>query len=537
LLNDSPIEAPDSARSESLRAIPAGAGASRVAIIGRPNVGKSTLFNYLTGSRKAVVRDQPGVTRDILIEPADLWGAKFDVIDTGGLTEAKDAFSPLIRAHVIAFLREADLLIVVFDGRAGLVPEDRDVVRVAKESGKPFLLVANKVDRIQDIDIAAADFYEFGAHVVAASFERRYGMDEVLEWISERVRRELHTLRDGLAIALVGKPNVGKSSLCNQLLGEARHLVSSVAGTTVDSVDTELVHNGKKYVLIDTAGLRRPARREQDVEIISAFKSQEAIRRSDLVLLLVDGREGPTDQDAKILASCLEAHKAVLLVANKADLGEAEVPAFRKTFRELVARQFHFFPDIQIAFISALTGKGLQGLFSAIEDMERKIRFRVSTRELNDFFMRAIRQAPAPVFGTRDVKFYYLVQTRQAPPAFIAFANYPEGVSPSYRRFLAKRIQEEWGLAGVPIRIFAMKSGRGGFPRRPNAGTGAETGGPGIGRGHGAGHEMGAGGNPGDEAGLGAGEDFSAMGDGDAYDPGDVPWTSSFVIGEESSEG
>ena len=243
------------------------------------------------------------------------------------------------------------------------------------------------------------------------------------------------------------------------MLGEGRQLVSDVAGTTVDSVDTELIRDGRKFTIVDTAGLRRSAKREEDIEIIAAFKSQESIRRSDLVLLLVDGREGPTDQDAKILASCLEAHKGVVVVANKSDLGEDEIPAYRSTFRELTLRKFHFFPDIPIVFVSALTGRGMNDLWAAVEEMERKIRFKISTRDLNDFFTVAIRQAPAPVFGTRNVKFYYLVQTKQTPPAFIAFANYPDGVSPSYRRFLAKRIQEKWDLYGVPIRIYAMRSG------------------------------------------------------------------------------
>jgi GTP-binding protein len=306
---------------------------SRVAIIGRPNVGKSTLFNYLTDSRKAVVKNQPGVTRDILIEPGEVWGVKFDVVDTGGLTETADHFSPLIREQVIEFLQSVDHLIVVMDGRAGLVPEDRDIIRVAKEAGKPFLLVVNKVDRIHDSDIAKAEFYEFGTDVVAASFEQRFGMDEVLEWIVAQVKRTDNTVREGLTLAMVGKPNVGKSSLCNRLLGEKRLLVSDVAGTTIDSVDTELLYEGRKYVLVDTAGLRRSARREEDIEIISAFKSQDAIRRADLVLLVVDGTEGPTAQDAKILEKILEAHKAVILVANKTDLAEHQIASYRSWFR------------------------------------------------------------------------------------------------------------------------------------------------------------------------------------------------------------
>ena len=438
---------------------------ARVAIIGRPNVGKSTLFNYLTETRKAVVKDQPGVTRDIQIEPAEIWGTKFDVIDTGGLTEAGDLFSKLIREQVSDFLKSVDHLILVMDGRAGIQPEDRDILRIAKETGKPFLLVLNKVDRIHEMEDAKTDFYELGVDLVSASFEQRYGMDQILEWIVAQIKHTQNTVREGLTLAMVGKPNVGKSSLCNRLLGEKRLLVSNVAGTTIDAVDTELVYEDRKYVLIDTAGLRRSVNRGEDLEIISTFKTRDAIRRADIVLLVVDGKEGPTAQDAKILEQILEAHRAVILVANKVDLAESEIPAYRSWFREKVEQTMHFFPEITITFTSAVTGKGLKDLFDSIVEMEAKITKRISTRELNDFFVNVIRQAPAPVWGTTNVKFYYLTQTNQQPPAFIAFANHPDGVSPSYRRFLAKRLQAEFGLEGVPIRIFAM-AGKHGQKRR-----------------------------------------------------------------------
>jgi GTP-binding protein len=435
---------------------------SRVAIIGRPNVGKSTLFNILTESRKAVVKDQAGVTRDIQLEPADVWGTKFDVIDTGGLTEAPDLFSQMIREQVIEFLQSVDLLLVIMDGRAGLMPEDRDVIRIAKETGKPFLIVINKVDSVKDAESSKLEFYEFGMDVVSASFETRLGLSDMLEWLVANIKKNEHTVREGLTIAIVGKPNVGKSSLVNRLLGEKRLLVSDIAGTTVDSVDTELIWNDKKYILIDTAGLRRQSKREEDVEIISAFKSRDAIRRADLVLLMVDSTVGPTAQDAKILEEILSMHKAVILVANKTDLGETQIPSFRDWFRSRIASTLHFFDDIQVAFVSAMKGRGIGDLFGAIEDMDRKMHIRIPTSELNDFFTQVIRQAPAPVYGTKDVKFYYLTQTHQVPPAFIAFANHPDGVTPAYRRFLSKRIKEQWDLHGVPIRIFVMRSGRGG---------------------------------------------------------------------------
>jgi len=408
-----------------------------------------------------VVKNQAGVTRDILIEPVDLWGKQFDLIDTGGITEACDIFSKLIREQVTEFLQSVDLIVAVMDGRAGLVPEDRDIIRVAKQTGKPFLLVINKIDKISDEEIAKADFYEFGVDIVAASFEQRRGVAEILEWITQQIPDRAPFKKEGVNIAIVGKPNVGKSSICNCILGSKRMIVSDIAGTTVDSVDSPFIYNDIKYTLVDTAGLRKSARREEDVEIISAFKSQESIRRADVVMLMVDGTEGPTDQDARIMQSILEDHKGVILVANKSDLGGKEIPEYRKTFRDQVNQTFHFFDDVKVVFTSAKTGHGIDELFEAIEKVAQQMSFRVPTSELNDFFFDTIRKAPAPVWGTTNVKFYYLTQTYQRPPAFIAFANHPDGVTNSYRRFLVKNIKDRWGLQGLPIRIFCMKSRRG----------------------------------------------------------------------------
>lgn len=436
--------------------------ASKVAIIGRPNVGKSTLFNILTDSRKSVVKNQAGVTRDIIIEPADIWGKKIDLIDTGGVTESQDLFSKLIREQVSDFLHSVDYIIAVMDGRIGLVPEDRDIIKLAKQTGRPMLLVINKVDSQHEDDIAKADFHEFGLDVVAASFEQRRGVADIMEWIQSVVPDAKETLSVGTRIAMVGKPNVGKSSLCNCLLGVNRMLVSEVAGTTIDSVDSPFEFNDKQYVIVDTAGLRRQSRREEDLEIISAFKSQESIRRANIVLLVVDGNIGPTEQDAKIMQQILEDHKGVIIVANKSDVATDEVPRYRETFREQVEREFHFFTDVPIVFTSAKTGSGINELFKTIEAVTAKLNFKVSTSDLNDFFFETIRKAPAPVWGITNVKFYYLTQTNQVPPAFIAFANHPDGVTNSYRRFLIKNMKEKFNLHGIPIRIFCMKSRRGG---------------------------------------------------------------------------
>lgn len=435
---------------------------SKVAIIGRPNVGKSTLFNILTDSRKSVVKNQAGVTRDIIIEPVDVWGKKFDLIDTGGVTESQDLFSKLIKEQVTDFLHSVDFIIAVMDGRVGLIPEDRDIIKLAKQTGKPILLVINKVDSQHEDDLAKADFHEFGLDVTAASFEQRRGLAEIMEWLFKVIPEQIETVKDGFQIAMVGKPNVGKSSLCNCLLGVHRMLVSEVAGTTVDSVDSPFIYNDQKYILVDTAGLRRQSRREDDIEIISAFKSKESIRRSDVVLLVIDGLVGPSEQDAKIMQQILEDHKGVIVVANKSDVATEEVASYRETFRAQVEKEFHFFTDVPIVFTSAKTGAGIQDLFKTIETVRRKLNFKVSTSELNNFFFETIRKAPSPVYGITNVKFYYLTQTNQIPPSFIAFANHPDGVHNSYRRFLIKNLKEKFDLHGIPIRIFCMKSKRGG---------------------------------------------------------------------------
>lgn len=445
---------------ESLEGIQSTTGQklSSVAIIGRPNVGKSTLFNILTDTRKSVVKDQPGVTRDLISEVAELWGKNFELIDTGGLTESDDIVSQLIREQVVGFLQSVDFLICVMDGRAGFCPEDRDIIRIAKETGKPFIIVVNKVDKVSELDIAGAEFYEFGVDVVTCSFERRLGLEPLLQWLHDNVSTLTEETHKDFTLAIVGKPNVGKSSLCNQLLGQDRMLVSDIAGTTVDAVDVRFKYDDKQYTLIDTAGLRRTARRDDDIEIIAAFKTQKSIKKAELILLVIDGVIGPTEQDAKILEAINEAHKGVIVVVNKSDIAEDEIPEYRKKTRAQIDRIFHFHSDVPVAFISAKTGRGLKDLFATIEHVREKLYFKIPTKELNDFFMEVIRLAPAPVFGVKNVKFYYLTQTRQFPPSFIAFANHPEGVDNSYRRFLVKQMKAKWGLEGIPIRIFAMKS-------------------------------------------------------------------------------
>ncbi len=430
----------------------------KVAIVGRPNVGKSTLFNILTGTRKSVVKNQPGVTRDILIEPVEIWGKTFDLIDTGGITEAQDIFSKLIKEQVVEFLESVDMILLVVDGRSGLIPEDRDIVKIVNKSGKPYLLIVNKVDQIADEEGSKADFYEFSEDLIVTAFEQRKGISEILEWVTNLIPEKLIEKDKGITFSIVGKPNVGKSSLANAILGMPRMMVSPIAGTTVDAVDSQFEFEGRIFTLIDTAGLRRQAKRDDHVEIISAFKSQEAIRKSQLVLQVIDCVEGPTEQDAKILEAVLEDHRGIIIVANKSDLAKKEDPHYRNTFLDKIKRHFHFFTDVRVVFTSALEKKGLEEVLKEIQVVVDMMNFRVTTSELNDFFFNAIRKAPAPRAGTVNVKFYYLTQTYQKPPAFIAFANYPDAVTPSYRRFLINQLKDFFKLDGIPIRIFCMRS-------------------------------------------------------------------------------
>lgn len=431
----------------------------QVAIIGRPNVGKSTLFNIISNTRKAVVKDQPGVTRDIQVELAEWTNHYFDIMDTGGLTEGEGTFNKQIRAQVVATLKTVDLIVVVVDGRDGLHPEDKDVMKLVHEANKPYLIVANKLDGHIDEAVAVAEFYELGENVIAASFERRRNVDEILEWIVKNLPSKEILHKEGVTIAVIGKPNAGKSSLINRILGAERMIVSEVAGTTVDAIDIEIEYKGHQYTLIDTAGQRKQAKRKDDVEILSVYKSKQAVERADIVLLVVDANIGPTEQDAKMIEKVLEDHKGVILVANKCDVAQKEIPAFRQTFKEQVEKNFHFFKDIPVSFISAKTGQGVEELFDDVQKLWELLHTRISTSELNDFFTKVIRLAPSPVWQTRNVSFYYLTQTRQVPPSFIAFANAPEGVDNSYRRFLVNQIKANWNLKGIPIRIFVMKRG------------------------------------------------------------------------------
>lgn len=440
----------------------------KVALVGRPNVGKSSLFNYLTRTRDAVVKDERGVTRDVKKGIANWWGQEFYVFDTGGITDGKDTLFEIVKKQVLSAIESMDLIVFMMDGREGLSPEDQSLFQLIKRTEKPFKVVINKIDQMQKAEMMVADFYQLGIdEFIPISVEHQTGVENVIEWIASYQEKEERALSLGsglesslderVKISIVGKPNVGKSSLINCIFGEEKQVVFDQPGTTIDFVDHEFDYNEKKYTLIDTAGLRRQSKREDGIEYLSAVKSFDAIKQSDIVLLVVDATMGPTGQDAKIVENLIENHKSVILIFNKSDLARQETDNYRQALKDLLKREFHFFEDIRYTFTSAKTGQGIKELFQLIEKTWDDLNIKITTGKLNKFFTEVIRQAPAPVYNSKDVKFYYLTQTHQKPPSFIAFVNQPDGVTPAYRRFLAKRIKVEWNIEGIPIRIFAMK--------------------------------------------------------------------------------
>ncbi|MDZ4678498.1 MAG: ribosome biogenesis GTPase Der [Oligoflexia bacterium] len=434
----------------------------KVAVIGRPNVGKSTLFNQLTGTRKAVVKDQPGVTRDVHRGVAEWRSVSFFIYDTAGVSQGGDkAWSSEIRKKALEAAQAADKIILVLDGKYGLNPEDKDLSQFVMRLNKPFIAVVNKVDNPTKNDMTLSEFFELGFEtMIAASFEHKFGTDELLDWVVEgqtpqpEEEEESKTIR----LAVVGKPNAGKSTLVNSILGEERVVVSPVAGTTIDSIEVPFIRNNQEFVLVDTAGLRRHAKRLDHVEMVSAYKAEESVIEADILLVVVDGLLGPSVQDARIVEMAFKHHRAVILVVNKIDLAERQIPKFREKLRQHVEDTFHFYRDIPVEYISAKTKRGVDGLFTKIEAVWQQLNKKISTRDINDFFFQVIRQAPSPSWRGNDIKFYYITQTKQRPPSFMAFVNEPRGITNSYKRFIIGQIKKNYNLVGIPIRIYPKKT-------------------------------------------------------------------------------
>ncbi|HEY5927452.1 MAG TPA: ribosome biogenesis GTPase Der [Kofleriaceae bacterium] len=455
-----------------------------VAVIGRPNVGKSTLFNKLVGGRPALVHDTPGLTRDRRYGEADYFGKEIRLVDTGGLDPeaATEVIGAGIHRQALRAIEEADALLLVVDGRAGVSAIDHELAKQLRATGKPVFLAVNKIDH-PTVDHLVHEFHELGlgdAYAISAAHGR--GIDPLLEAITDAVvpvgeptiperdplfdpEPELEeeetdeaaarrAARDAepLRVAFVGRPNAGKSSLTNRLLGEERSLVHDVAGTTTDPVDAKFSIGGREYVLVDTAGIRRKARIDEDIEKIAVTMALGQIERADVAVLVIDAGIGPAEQDARIAGKIEEAGRALVIALNKSDLVQGE--AKKTALRELTKDTFHFLEWAPVVNLSAQRGDGVDRLLDVVDQVAKEHRKRIQTSQLNRFFADVIEEMPPPLHHGHAVRIHYITQGATRPPTFILMANKAEGLAPSYKRFIANRLRQAYGFKGTPLRIF-----------------------------------------------------------------------------------
>ena len=433
-----------------------------VAIVGRPNVGKSMLFNRLVGRRLSIVEDVPGVTRDRLYAECEWCGRKFDVVDTGGIEPDTDS-------EILLFMREqaeiainaADVIVLVTDIRTGVTAADKDVANMLLRSRKPVVLAVNKADSTGAEDPVVYEFYELGlGDPISVSAVHGHGTGDLLDACVAHFppQEEEEEEDESIKVAVIGKPNVGKSSLINRILGEKRVIVSDVAGTTRDAVDTPFENDKGKYVFIDTAGIRRKSKVDERVEKFSVMRAQLAIERADVCVIMIDARDGVTDQDTKIAGLAHEAGKASIIVVNKWDLVEKETGTMEK-MRKDVMRDLSFMSYAPVLFISAMTGQRTDRLFELINYVNDQSSMRISTGMLNDVLADAQARVQPPTDKGRRLKIYYMTQTGVKPPNFVIFCNSRELFHFSYQRYIENQIRSVFGLEGTPVRIVIRQKG------------------------------------------------------------------------------
>jgi GTP-binding protein len=423
-----------------------------VALIGRPNVGKSALFNRLAGGDAAIVTSQAGTTRDRNFARADWNGRTFWLVDTGGLTD--DPNVPMdveIRRQVMQAIAEADVLMFVVDAQAGIHPQDQRVLEILRESGKPWLVVANKVDDPRTSDYF--EFYNIGAvEVHPVSAKNGKGSGDLLDALVERFPEGMSEESDALRVAVVGRPNVGKSSIVNRLLGEERLVVSATAGTTRDAIDTPMQYHGRTLVFIDTAGLRRQSKVDEGIEFYSTLRTRRAIERADVCVLVIDATEGLENQDLKIATMAWERGAGLILVVNKWDLvekGDKTADVFRKNAGEKAP----FLRYVPFLFTSALTGQRVTKLLDTIVAVQAERERRIATARVNERLGELTARLQPPQAAGHEVKLNYATQVEIEPPTFAIFGNHPELVAENYLRYLQNGFRESWGFIGSPLRI------------------------------------------------------------------------------------
>ena len=427
-----------------------------VAIVGRPNVGKSTLFNALAGEKISIVKDTPGVTRDRIYADVTWLDKEFTMIDTGGIEpDSRDVILSQMREQAQIAIDTADVILFLTDVRQGLVDADSKVADMLRRSGKPVILVVNKVDNFEKYMPDVYEFYNLGiGDPVPVSAASRLGigdlLDQVMEHFPEHEAGEEED--DRPRVAIVGKPNVGKSSIINRLLGENRVIVSDVAGTTRDAVDTVIVHDGKEYVFIDTAGLRRKSRIKEELERYSIIRTVTAVERADVVLMVIDAAEGVTEQDAKIAGIAHERGKGVIFVVNKWVAIEKNDRTMRE-YESRIRQVISYMPYAEIMYVSAVTGQRLNRMYDMIDMVIANQTMRIATGVLNEIMTEAVAMQQPPSDKGKRLKLYYITQVSVKPPTFVIFVNDKELMHFSYTRYLENKIREAFGFRGTPLRF------------------------------------------------------------------------------------
>lgn len=433
-----------------------------IAIIGRPNVGKSTLFNRILGKKTAIVDDVPGVTRDRNYADATYRNRAFRLVDTGGLEpSASEGMMALIRRQSELAIAEADMLVLLVDGRTGVMPQDQDVIRLLRGTAKPLFVVVNKIDTPK-VEPLVADFYQLGIeHLYPISAEHGLGVAELLDAIYDLLpsNDEAAAPHAMPRVAIVGRPNVGKSTLLNAVLGEERAVVSDVPGTTRDAIDSLVVYEDRRYLLTDTAGIRRRGKIDRGIEGYSVARSIRAIGRSDVAVLLLDAQEGITEQDTKIAGIVIRQGRACLLLVNKWDLRQGDAQA-RQKFEKDLKRRFPFLTWAPVLFGSAVKPDSLRRLFPLIDEVFSSFSTRIPTGQLNQFLQNILEVHPLPSRKGKPeqiTKSAFITQVAVQPPVFALFVGHPENVTKAYIRFLENQIRETYGFSGTPIRLLVRK--------------------------------------------------------------------------------
>ncbi|MBQ7973273.1 MAG: ribosome biogenesis GTPase Der [Lachnospiraceae bacterium] len=425
-----------------------------VAVVGRPNVGKSTLFNCLAGERISIVKDTPGITRDRIYADINWLDKSFTMIDTGGIEpDSKDIILSQMREQAEIAIFTADVIIFLVDVKQGLVDADAKVADMLRRSKKPVLLVVNKVDNFDKYMPDVYEFYNLGiGEPIPVSAANRLGLGDMLDKVMEFFPEDAFTEEEDERpkVAIVGKPNVGKSSIINKLVGENRVIVSDIAGTTRDAVDTEVTYDGKEYVLIDTAGVRRKNKIKEELEHFMIVRTVSAVERADVVVLVIDATEGVTDQDTKIAGIAHERGKAVIIAVNKWDAIEKDDKTTNR-FTENIRDMLAFMPYAEIMFISAKTGQRLPKLFGLIDVVMENHAMRVATGVLNEIMMEAVAMQQPPSDKGKRLKLFYITQVSVKPPTFVIFVNDKELMHFSYTRYIENRIRDAFGFRGTPL--------------------------------------------------------------------------------------